>query len=214
MRAANGCTFERHASRAGAAIRSWADPAPARTPVRRAALPDATSLPVRRCSAQRRPSYKPSARCWPGSDPPVSWPHGCRRRVRADFSRCRLFQIGFARRSGTAPVWFRHVSMLDPDHAEVCRPLLHRGRSRAIAVRLALRSNHRGTNMAVHVRCNWLGRGVREAGLVFPEHGCDDPSRTRSRGFPAGARWTGGLCRSAIVIDGQLVTTTSRPVIS
>jgi hypothetical protein len=37
-----------------------------------------------------------------------------------------------------------HVSVLDQEHAELAGRFIHRGRSRAIAVRLELQQNHRG----------------------------------------------------------------------
>lgn len=46
--------------------------------------------------------------------------------------------------SGTARIASVHVSMIDAETAEVAGRMVHRGRSRAIAVRLELQTSHRG----------------------------------------------------------------------
>jgi hypothetical protein len=48
------------------------------------------------------------------------------------------------RRRGNARVVSVHVSMIEPTIAEISGRFVHHGRSRALAVRLELRSDHRG----------------------------------------------------------------------
>jgi hypothetical protein len=59
----------------------------------------------------------------------------------------RLTVRSRVRRSGQqqhrARVVSLHIAMIDPEHAEIAARFVQRGRSRAIAVRLELRTNHR-----------------------------------------------------------------------
>ena len=67
----------------------------------------------------------------------------------------RARSVGSLRSGRRARLVSVHVALVDDEQAELAGRFIHRGRSRAIAVRLELRRNHRGTSQWLCTAVVW-----------------------------------------------------------